>query len=691
MIFPAYLDPSPVFVVGGSLAVILAFLGGLLATALLWFRHSISWLFRTKCRRWLVAIVAVILALGSITALAIWRRANSPMEETMGEDRGRLVILGFDGLSAPLIEALMADGRLPNFAALRDTGSYRRLGTTTPPQSPVAWATFATGVGPGGHGVADFIRRREGSYLLDTVQTHFVKGRPVSPLMAPAFWEFTEETKTPTEVLFCPLTFPPARFPGKMHAGMGTPDVLGTQGTYTLFTTQAAAGNDTAEQGQITRLPDEPEQTIELLGPAFRGAIGKERRLIAKVALRVDRSKQTVALTADKRTVRVAVGDWSSWLGVTFPMGPFRSIKGIVRFHLSSVSPHLTLYATAVCHDPRAPSQPLSHPADLAKSLAEELGLYSTRGMPYDTWAYNDGHLSEAAFSKQAEQLLRERRRICMRELPRFKGGVFFCYFDYSDVMQHMFWPGEKDGPAAQTVPIRNCYQKMDEVLGEVRRELEDGDTLLVLSDHGFTGFYQALHLNTWLKQRGLLVLKGNASQGRELFTDVDWARTRAYACGFNGVFLNLAGREPEGCVQPGESADAILAAIARGLAAWQDPKTGKPVLPLVKRSTELYSGENMARVPDLVLGPAAGYRVSWQTALGAAPTALIEPNTKRWRGTHLTTPDAVPGIVFSNRPLVVDDPTLFDFAPTILHYMKLPTGHAAWQQFKGRNLLEAD
>jgi len=258
-------------------------------------------------------------------------------------------------------------------------------------------------------------------------------------------------------------------------------------------------------------------------------------------------------------------------------------------------------------------------------------------------------------------------------------------------VMQHMFWPGKDDGPAAQTVPIRDCYQKMDEVLGEVRRELEEGDTLLVLSDHGFTGFYQALHLNTWLMRRGLLVLKGNASQGRELFTDVDWERTRAYACGFNGIFLNLAGREPNGSVEPGESADAILDAMAGALATWKDPKTGLPVLPLVKRGTDLYSGENMGRVPDLVLGPAAGYRVSWQTALGAAPAGLIEPNTKRWRGTHLTTPEAVPGIVFSNRPLTVDDPTLFDFAPTILRFMGLPSDHAAWQGLKGRSLMEAD
>jgi predicted AlkP superfamily phosphohydrolase/phosphomutase len=675
--------------VGGLFTVVLAFLGAASGVVLLWFRRSLSWLVESKRARAISCTLLVSILVVLLVYITQSKRQQGVTVSSGGGSGGRLVILGFDGLSATVAEALMADGRLPNFSALREAGSYRRLGTTTPPQSPVAWATFATGVGPGRHGVADFICRRDGTYLLDTVQTRFDKGRPVSPLRAPAFWDFAKQTGTPMDVLFCPLTFPPTQTNGVMHSGMGTPDVLGTQGTYTLFTTQAPAAGDDEGQGQVVHLPDTDEQTIELPGPRFGGALGKERRLTAKFGLRLDRSRDMVRLRAGNQTVEVPVGEWSPWLDATFPMGPFRKIKGIVRFHLNSVAPHLALYATAVCHDPRAPFHPISQPKDLAKNLANELGLYSTRGMPYDTWAFNDGDLDEAAFLKQAEDLMRERRRICMRQLDHCRSGVFFCYFDYSDVMQHMFWPTPDQDPPEQAKHIRECYQKMDEVLGEVRSKLNDGDTLMVLSDHGFTGFHQTLHLNSWLKRRGLLVLREGASEGRELFADVDWSRTRAYACGFNGVFLNLTGREPQGCVEPGESADALLDAIATGLAAWKDPKTGTPVLPLVKRGAELYSGEQMARVPDLVVGPAAGYRVSWQTALGAVPSALMEANNKRWRGTHLTHPDAVPGILFSNRPITIDDPTLYDFAPTILRFMELPADGAIWQDLKGRNLLE--
>ena len=72
---------------------------------------------------------------------------------------GRTVVLGFDGLDPELVEAWVADGTLPHFAALKARGSYQRLATTNPPQSPVAWASFATGRNPGEHGIFDFLTR----------------------------------------------------------------------------------------------------------------------------------------------------------------------------------------------------------------------------------------------------------------------------------------------------------------------------------------------------------------------------------------------------------------------------------------------------------------------------------------------------------------------------------------------------
>ncbi|HXI19909.1 MAG TPA: alkaline phosphatase family protein, partial [Gemmatimonadales bacterium] len=77
----------------------------------------------------------------------------------------KVVILGFDGADAPLVEQYMAEGRLPHLKSLRDGGYYAPLRSTNPPQTPVSWAAFTTGLNPGRTQIFDFLRRTEGTYL----------------------------------------------------------------------------------------------------------------------------------------------------------------------------------------------------------------------------------------------------------------------------------------------------------------------------------------------------------------------------------------------------------------------------------------------------------------------------------------------------------------------------------------------
>jgi predicted AlkP superfamily phosphohydrolase/phosphomutase len=77
----------------------------------------------------------------------------------------RVVVLGFDGADARLVESYMAEGRLPHLKALRESGMYAPLRSTNPPQTPVSWAAFATGLNPGRTEIFDFLRRTEGTYF----------------------------------------------------------------------------------------------------------------------------------------------------------------------------------------------------------------------------------------------------------------------------------------------------------------------------------------------------------------------------------------------------------------------------------------------------------------------------------------------------------------------------------------------
>ena len=77
----------------------------------------------------------------------------------------KVILLGMDGLDPKVLSHLMEQGALPNFSKLRDLGSYSPLATSNPAQSPVAWASIATGNNPGYHGVFDFLNRRVTDYM----------------------------------------------------------------------------------------------------------------------------------------------------------------------------------------------------------------------------------------------------------------------------------------------------------------------------------------------------------------------------------------------------------------------------------------------------------------------------------------------------------------------------------------------
>ena len=106
----------------------------------------------------------------------------------------------------------------------------------------------------------------------------------------------------------------------------------------------------------------------------------------------------------------------------------------------------------------------------------------------------------------------------------------------------------EKNAPAEYKEAIRNCYIKLDAVVGDVMDGLKNGDTLIVLSDHGFGTFRRAAHINSWLKANGYLKFKNpQARSGGELLKDVDWSLTKAYAIGFGAIYINQKGREGQG------------------------------------------------------------------------------------------------------------------------------------------------
>lgn len=327
----------------------------------------------------------------------------------------------------------------------------------------------------------------------------------------------------------------------------------------------------------------------------------------------------------------------------------------MVRLHLVAGYPRIRLYVSPIHIDPRDPVVPLSSPPDYSARLAEEIGLYHTIGMPEETWSLNEGHLSDAAFLDMVRTTLQEREAMFYRALEQADSDVVTGVFVQTDRVSHMFFRGlddqhplYADTDEQSRRAIHWIYREADRILGETMKRMAPGDRLLVISDHGFAPFRWAVHLNRWLLENGYLVLGEGKNRSAGGFADVDWTRTKAYALGLNGLYINRHGREAQGWVGNREAAD-IKGTLSAELSRWVHDETGLPVVREVFDGNEIYPGNANGDAPDLVVGYEPGFRASWQTTLGSVPGSLIEPNRRKWSGDHCITPEAVPGVLFTS------------------------------------------
>ena len=166
-----------------------------------------------------------------------------------------MIVIGLDGLEPGIVEAMLERGELPSLARIRASGSYSRLQTTYPAQTPVAWSSFVTGTNPGGHGIFDFICRDPQTYLPDVALTRFE--RPKNMLAQPRvvnrrqgvpLWQTLSAAGIPSVVLRCPCTFPPEKLQGRMLSGVGVPDLRGSQSKGTFYTQDRSAVAQENEQ-----------------------------------------------------------------------------------------------------------------------------------------------------------------------------------------------------------------------------------------------------------------------------------------------------------------------------------------------------------------------------------------------------------------------------------------------------------
>jgi predicted AlkP superfamily phosphohydrolase/phosphomutase len=660
----AYIGPGAGFALAGSfLAVFMAVLSAI-AMLLTW---PIRWLFRALFRR---------------------KPPRPPKFK-------RIVVLGLDGLDYGLTSAMLAEGKLPHLAALRDQGGFWPLASTLPPISPVAWSSFQTGVNPGKHNIFDFLIPDQRTYAPKLSSVEIRPSRRMlrlGPWRLPIgkadvrmlrkskpFWSILSDYGIFNCVIRVPITFPPEKLRGVQLSAMCVPDLRGTQGVFSHFTTKPPEGGE--RTGGEVQVVIREGQTVraELVGPPNprHGAGGA---LKTPIIVLIDDGNRAV-LKIDGQKIELRRGEYTDWVPVTFRGGWGVKIKGVCKFLLLSTQPIFELYATPVNIDPEYPAMAIGYPSVYPIYLAKKQGPYATLGLAEDTWGLNEHVLEDDHFLQQCLDTDREREAMFFDGLEKVRKGFCVCVFDGTDRMQHMFWRyHDAEHPARPVeVPVKHrraiedLYERMDHLVGRTVAKCKDDTLLMVLSDHGFNTFRRGIDLNRWLEENGYLKVD-EARRNVEHLAGVDWSQTRAFAIGLTGIFLNVQGKFSQGIVESGVEADKLREEIACRLSTLVDPATGRRGIKHVYQAPKAYRGPYKEQAPDLIVGYDRGYRVSWEAAIGKTTREIFHDNRKAWSGDHCVDPSVVPGVLFCNRPIDAQNPRLLDIGPTVLELFGIST-----------------
>ena len=614
----------------------------------------------------------------------------------------KIMVIGIDGMDPILSEKMMNEGQLPNFDKLRKLGGYRQLSTSIPPQSPVAWANFINGAGPGSHGIFDFIHRNpekqcapffsaaetvtgEGGWEIGDhkLQLDFWPFNHKPPLtllrrQGTPFWDYLDQAGIRSVFYDLPSNYPPSPSKYGHHlclSGMGAPDMLGTYGTYQHFAEEGPVRTKDEGGGKRTIIIFRNETaTVELVGP--RNSFLKEPRSSAiGFTVHRDKAARVAVIEIQDQRIMLKVGQWSRWIKLDFklPMPAFmpdKHLGGICRFYLQELHTNFRLYVTPINADPSNPASQITEPPDFIKEISHDLGLFYTTGFQEDHKALSNKVFTDDEFMVQADYVLKERLNLLKYALEHYEDGLLFFYFSSMDLQSHMlWWDSDEKHPTRSAAEAKKCfahlkniYRKLDGVMGSILKRYGDEATVIIMSDHGFSGFKRQFNLNTWLRNKGY-VQGPNASS---ILRDVDWARTRAYGLGINGLYLNLRGRERDGIVNPGREREELVEALIAELEAVRD-FDGRQVIRKVHRTDKAYFGPATRLAPDLIVGYRRGYRASWATCLGDMTDDVLMDNDSAWSADHCADDSEVPGVIFSNRRIAASAAALIDVAPSIL------------------------
>lgn len=499
----------------------------------------------------------------------------------MSESNPKAVVLGVDGLMPELVERFVAEGVLPHIARLLERGTATRLMPYISTWGDTNFVTMLTGQAPGTSWIGQRTSPRGTQHLLEsmaeagrrTAFVHFPESlvpEGARDLCFAPFW--SAAGPAPMEIVAPALhtTAPDADTPSPDQA-LGWPP----------------SGATLAHHKKHNRRP------IEREGNRFTAYLEPHTGAAERIELAAA-DPDTAILSAAGHEVRLVAGEWSRWLSLAAA-----DMAGSVRFKLMAFDPangRVELLQSQVT----APAETADDPA-LATELVDRHGPFISK------WAITcspDEPGYETSFEEGAYQLnwLIDAATTLLNE---HDFSLFATVFRLNDETHHtclaqcdpasVFYDAARAEHYLDT--IRRAYQVLDDGVGRLLAECDDDTLVALVSDHGDVPNRYFCDIHRRLAAFDLVALD---TSGQPVV-----AESRAWLKNERGgleIFVNLAGRDPDGIVAEADYAD-VQTRILEALNSWthETPEGRRPVtaLALAKRDAAMigYWGEHAGDV----------------------------------------------------------------------------------------------
>jgi predicted AlkP superfamily phosphohydrolase/phosphomutase len=335
----------------------------------------------------------------------------------------------------------------------------------------------------------------------------------------------------------------------------------------------------------------------------------------------------------------------------------------------------------------------VSHPADLLETLRKAGREWPINGMSWTTY-----HNKPDAYLDEAFEVTGKRIKASEWLMDNTEWDLMASVWVSIDRTQHCLsshvapdhpdYAKNKDTRIGKKVA--DIFRQTDEAIGSFVSRAREDDIVLFISDHGFQSCTRTINMDRLLKEFGFLEFSAsNAVFGpmqwgpirrlaRKVYDtlglhgkvalpqSISWAKTKAYTTirsTGEGVSINLAGREIDGVVEPGDF-DRVRGALMDRLSNFVDPKTGKKPIREISKREEVFKGRFSDTAPDILMVPEEGYSLTH--AKSALEDADWVSGDHRMEGTIVA--------VGPNVKPFETTPALIDMAPTLVAALDAPT-----------------